>query len=96
MLRLSREKMDTLKVRLDANTYNKAVRTALDFTLDNYNRSIKNEAMEIIDLTITNSIRAEIEPAYNYIRKVEHLQSLFRKNHGIMLKTLSDAKEKMW
>ncbi|WP_281192783.1 hypothetical protein [Erysipelothrix rhusiopathiae] len=85
--------MDTLKIRLDVNTYNKAVKTALDFTLENYERGIKNEAMEIIDLTITNSIRLEIEPAYNYVRKVEYLQSLFRKNHGIMLKTLSEIKE---
>lgn len=85
--------MDTLKIRLDVNTYNKAIKTALDFTLENYDRGIKNEAMEIIDLTITNSIRSEIEPAYNYVRKVEYLQSLFRKNHGIMLKTLSEIKE---
>ncbi len=91
-LRLPRDKMETLKVRLNEKTYNKVMNKALDFTLQNYDRGIKNEAMEIIDITVTNSLRTEIEPVYEFISKVERLQSLFRKNHGVILKTLDDMK----
>lgn len=95
-LRLPADKMEVLKIRLAEKTYNKAMNTALDFTLQNYDRGIKNEAMEIIDLTVTNSIRSEIEPVYEYIRKVERLQMLFRKNHGVILKTLDEMKNETW
>ena len=96
LLRLPKNKVETLKIRLNEKTYNKVMNTALDFTLQNYDRGIKNEAMEIIDLTVTNSIRSEIEPVYEYIRKVERLQMLFRKNHGVILKTLDEMKNETW
>ena len=96
LLRLDPEKMETLKVRVHEKTYTQSVQSAIDFALQHYDRTIKNEAMEIIDTVVTNSMRNEIQPVLELMEQFTKLQTMMRKNHGVILKELYDMKEKAW
>ena len=87
-VRLDQQQINELKVRMKESTYNKAIQKSLDFTLRYYDRQIKNEAMTIIDVTISNSIQIQLQAVYEAIDKMDRLQALFRKNHGIIIRQL--------